>query len=445
MDLLLTAAVFLGTLVFCLLRGADLFWALALTFLALFFCGLHRGKSVKELRNMIRRELPGVFIVVRILCYVGVLTGLWRSCGTIGFFIWYGMRVIPPQLFLLLAFLLTALLSYAIGTSFGVTSTAGVMLIALARAGGVSVALTAGVVLSGVYFGDRGAPTSSCAAMNAAITKTDHYGNVRRMLKSAALPMLLTLIVYTVLSLRNPITHADAALLTALEENFRISWLLVIPAVIMLVLPLFKIPIRLCMGASALAAFALAVFLQKMSVPAALLTALRGYAPGGALEAVLSGGGLLSMVSTMLLILFAGGCTGIIDGLALFTPAQRGLARLSRRIGRFPALCAASLGASMLFCNQTIALVFCKELMEKTYLDAGATREELALDLSCSVVTVAGLVPWCIACSVPLSMLDAGVSAIPCACYLYLVPICYFFTKRWFFPAKTKKNEVTAP
>ena len=91
------------------------------------------------------------------------------------------------------------------------------------------------------------------------------------------------------------------------------------------------------------------------------------------------------------------------------------------------------------------ALIFCKELLEKTYLDAGATREELALDISCSVVTIAGLIPWCIACSVPLTMLGADFSAVPYACYLYLIPLCYLFTKRFFFPAKTKANEVTKP
>ena len=39
-----------------------------------------------------------------------------------------------PSLFILVAFLLTVLLSYALGTSFGVASTAGVVLMALARA-----------------------------------------------------------------------------------------------------------------------------------------------------------------------------------------------------------------------------------------------------------------------------------------------------------------------
>lgn len=109
--------------------------------------------------------MPKSMIVLRILFFIGLLTGLWRSCGTIAFFIYHGIRVITPSLFILVAFLLTVLLSYALGTSFGVASTAGVVLMALARSGGVSEAVTAGVILSGIYFGDRGAPTSSCASL----------------------------------------------------------------------------------------------------------------------------------------------------------------------------------------------------------------------------------------------------------------------------------------
>ena len=31
----------------------------------------------------------------------------------------------------------------------------------------------------------------------------------------------------------------------------------------------------------------------------------------------------------------------------------------------------------------------------------------------------------------------------PVACYLYLIPLCYSFSKQWFCPAKTETNEVT--
>ena len=183
-------------------------------------------------------------------------------------------------------------------------------------------------------------------------------------------------------------------------------------------------------------AFLLTVLMQGVPVLPAVVIALRGYAPGGALAEVLSGGGFFSMVGTMLLLLFAGGCTGIIGGMELLKPAKDFLKRISARLGRYPTMVIASVASCMIFCNQTIAMIFCKELMEDVYTDA--THQEFAADISCSVVTIAGLIPWCIACSVPLSMLGAGFDALPYACYLYLIPICYFFTKRLFFPNKEK-------
>ena len=41
------------------------------------------------------------------------------------------------------------------------------------------------------------------------------------------------------------------------------------------------------------------------------------------------------------------------------------------------------------------------------YAKDGAEHEELAMDIANSGVTIAGLIPWCIACAVPLSMLGS--------------------------------------
>jgi len=98
-----------------------------------------------------------------ILLLIGVLTGSWRSSGTIVTFVYYGIRLIWPHLFLIVIFLLTCLMSYALGTSFGVAGTAGVIFMTLARSGNVDPTIAAGVVLSGIYFGDRTSPASSTA------------------------------------------------------------------------------------------------------------------------------------------------------------------------------------------------------------------------------------------------------------------------------------------
>ncbi len=444
MDILVCFVLFLAAMLLCLIWGLSLVWALLFALLLFFALGLKRGYRAKALVKMAWSKMPKSMIVLRILFFIGLLTGLWRSCGTIAFFIYHGIRVITPQLFVLVAFLLTVLLSYALGTSFGVASTAGVVLMALARSGGVSEAVTAGAILSGIYFGDRGAPTSSCASLVAALTETDLYGNVRRMFKTAALPYALCLAAYAVLSLRNPIVSVDETMLRALAESFVISPWALVPALIMLVLPLVRVPIRSAMALSAAAAFLITTTVQDVSVPEALRIMLAGYHPtAGPLASVVSGGGLVSMLTPFLMIPLAALYTGILEGTGALTQAQSVLERSADRIGRFPTMILLSILASMVLCNQTIVVMMEHQLIGPVYARSGAEHEELAMDIANSGVTIAGLIPWCIACAVPLSMLGVGIEALPYACLLYLIPLCYLFTKKFFFPAREKEKKET--
>lgn len=442
MALALCFAAFLAAILLCLRQGLSIAWALGFGLVLFSLAGLRQGHGVKAIARMAWSTMPKTMIVLRILFLIGLLTGLWRSCGTISFFIYYGVRAITPQLFVLVAFLLAALLSYALGTSFGVASTAGVVLMALARSGGVDPAVAAGAVLSGVYFGDRGAPTSSCASLVAALTETELYGNVKRMFRTAALPCALCLAFYALLSLRHPITNADDALLAALAGQFDLSLWAVLPAALMLALPLARVPIRLAMVLSGACAFALTVLLQGGGVWDTLRVCALGYRPADALLApVLSGGGLVSMLSSFVMLPLASLCTGVLEGIGALRGAQTAVRRLSARIGRLPAMILLSTLEAMTLCNQTVVIMMTGRLMTELYDEAGAAREELAMDVANSGVLISGLVPWCIACSVPLAMLGVGTEALPYAALLYLIPLCYLITKRRFFPAEEgKKN-----
>ena len=257
------------------------------------------------------------------------------------------------------------------------------------------------------------------------------------MFKNALLPTLLSLGFYTFLSFRNPITTVDDTLLTALGSQFRLSLWLVVPAVIMLILPVFKVPIRIAMAISAGAAFLVTLFLQDMSAGEALKVCLLGYHPdAGILTDIVSGGGLISMETPFIMLPLASLYTGILEGTGALENVQALLRKLSNKLGLLPAMNIVSILAAAVLCNQTIVIIMTYQVMAKVYEDEGASKEELAMDIANSGVTISGLVPWCIACSVPLSMLEVGPSALPYACLLYLIPICYLFTKRFFYPEK---------
>ena len=210
----------------------------------------------------------------------------------------------------------------------------------------------------------------------------------------------------------------------------------------MLILPLLRVPIRRAMAISAAAAFVITVTVQGGSVADALRIMVVGYHPTeGLLASVVSGGGLVSMLTPFLMIPLAALYTGILEGTGALTQAQSVLERSTERIGRFPTMILLSLLAAMVLCNQTIVVMMEHQLIGAVYAKDGAEHEELAMDIANSGVTIAGLIPWCIACAVPLSMLGVGVEALPYACLLYLIPLYYLFTKRFFFPAKSKGSE----
>lgn len=438
--------VFLAGVVACLVLGRSLIWALLLGLALFSLLGLKKGFTPRQLAAMAWHQGRDSLIVVPVFLLIGMVTALWRASGTISFFLYYGLEGLRPASFLLVAFLLSAVLSFALGTCYGVTGTAGVVLITLARSGGVDLAVTAGAILSGAYFGDRCSPMSSCATLVAACTGTELYKNVREMLKTALLPTLLTVLAFGVLSRLHPIQRMDSVVLSALRENFDLHWTVLLPAVLMLVLPLAKVPVKWAMAASAATAFVLTVALQGLPVPEALRTAILGYAPRQAeLAGILSGGGLVSMVTSGAVVFITSLYAGILEGIDALALAKDWVERLSRRVGLFPAAVLVSTAVVSVFCNQAVMVMIDAQLLADSYEARGASRTELAMDIANSGVTIAGLVPWSIAITVPLSMLDVGTEAIPWCVLLYMIPLCYFFTKRFYqagqnLPEKTERT-----
>lgn len=377
-------ALFLGAVGVCLAEGWQLMWAIWAGIAVFAVLGLARHVPVRVMAAGAWRQGRKMCSVIDIYLLIGAITALWRSAGTIGFFIYHGLQIITPQMFLLVAFLLTSFISYALGTSFGVVGTVGVILMALARSGGVDAAVTAGTIIAGAYFGDRCSPASSSAALVAAATGTALERNLRRMHRTGWLPYVVSLAVYAALSV------------TLWGQGGRL-W-------------------------------------------DVLRDTVLGYRPaGGALQQVLAGGGVASMLTATLMAISAGMYAGLLDSAGVLDGVRRHAAALARRAGRFPACAAVCALAGMIFCNQSAGPVVADQLLEETYRARGQGGEELALDIENSGIVMAPLIPWNISVSIPLVMLGADASAIPYEVLLYAIPLCYLLTKRRVFAAKGER------
>ena len=427
--------LFLLLLVVCLASGWSVAWALSGGLVLFFLLGLQKGFRPRQLCIMAWEKGCKSLVVIGILLLIGALTGVWRAGGTITFCIVCGIRLITPWAFLLVALLLTAALSYALGTAFGVTSTAGVVLMALARSGGVNELLAAGAILSGVYFGDRCSPASSSASLVAAVTGTKLYQNVKGMFRTGVIPVAITVAVYTVLSFANPIASVDPALMEAMTKTFSLSWPVILPAAAIVLLPLLQIPIQWAMGVSIALAALCAAFFQGCGLGEIVRAAVLGYTPANPILAgVLSGGGVVSMASACAIVMVTSLYSGILEGIGALDRMRSKAVSAAARFGRFPAMIGTALVGLMVFCNQSVSILLSEQLLGGAY----ENRDELAIDIENTSITLAALVPWSIACSIPLTMLGVGMKALPFSVFLWILPLCYLVTKKFYYPGDSR-------
>ncbi|GHS93305.1 sodium:proton antiporter [Synergistales bacterium] len=363
--------------------------------------------------------------IIQIFVIIGLLTAVWRACGTIPFLVWYGIKLIDPRLFVLYAFVLTCFVSYMLGTVFGTAGTVGVVLMTIARSGGADVLATAGAIISGCFFGDRCAPTSSSANLVASLTGTRLYDNIRNMFRTASAPMVLSLLIYLYFSLRQPMQLGDTGVTPDIEAAFDLSPITVLPALVILALPIMGVGVKTAMALSIFSGAAIALFVQNVPFATLLRAMILGYEPsaGGRFMSILAGGGVLSMVNIVCIVSVSSSYSGIFDGAMLLSGAERFLERLSRRVSLYSTTLVTGTLTNMLVCNQSLSVILTHQLMKKIYASNGASDSLLAVHIEDTAILVTGLIPWCVSAAVPFAILSVDIGSIPLAVFLWLVPI----------------------
>lgn len=425
---LLVIGLFAALLIGCIVFGISILWALAAGYVIFFLYARFLGNRVREVLAMSLSGILTIKNVLLTLVLVGMLTALWRAAGTIPAIVCYTVGFIKPSVFLLMAFLLNSLVSFLTGTSFGTGATMGVVCMTMAHAMGVSPVLAGGAALSGAFFGDRCSMVSSSALLVAELTSTDIFGNVGKMLRTGAVPFVLSCLVYGVMGLLGNAGAAEALQVKELfEQGFRLGWAPLLPAVIILVLSLFRIPVKRAMLVSILAAVVLCAFYQKMEAAAIVRTMVLGYRCGdGRLAEMMNGGGISSMVRVVAIVCLSSSYEGIFEKTGLLVRLKGRVEALEARTTRFFAVFVTSVAACMIACNQTLAIMLTHQICGRE----GEDKQAFAIDLENSVIVIAPLVPWSIAGAAPLSSMSAPMLSLAAACYLYLIPAWQLVVQR---------------
>ncbi|HHU68856.1 MAG TPA: Na+/H+ antiporter NhaC [Thermoanaerobacterales bacterium] len=278
------------------------------------------GFNYEEITAGISESVYRAIEALIIIMIVGMLIGTWVLSGIIPAMVYYGLDLIGPKVFLITGCTICAVVSLTTGSSWTSSGTVGIALMGIAAGLNINPALSAGMVISGAYFGDKLSPFSDSTNVAAAAAETNLYSHVSSMLYTTIPSFIIALIIYGFIGLNlsnegyNP-TRVKT-IQSVLTSNFSISPLLMIPPIYVILAAIKKCPPIPSLLSGALLGGLWAILFQGVSLQKVLYAMHYGFKSNTGLDVVdklLSRGGVDSMMWTISLIMFALAFGGIME------------------------------------------------------------------------------------------------------------------------------------
>ncbi len=425
-----------GVFIFLMLsvyKGIDIYYPLFVGLVIFIIIAYKRGFKLKELMSMVLKGSRKSLVIICIMLLIGAITGVWRASGTVAYVVYYGIELMNPSYFILYAFVLCSIVSFILGTSFGTVGTIGMILMVMAKGGGMNINIAAGAIIAGAYFGDRCSPMSSSANLVATITETDLYINIKNMFSTSVIPFAASIIIYGILSFQNPLNLGESRIGTAIMETFNLNWVVILPALIILAFAAFRVDVKLSMLVSIISGAIIAFLIQKESITDILRYIFMGYSmdENSILGSIIMGGGIASMLPVTLIILISFALSGVFEGTSMLKYVEQWIFRLGGKTGVFATMIVTSVMTGSFGCSQVLAVMLAYQLVKNMYDSAGIDKYELAVDIENTAIVISALVPWNIAGAVPAAALTADSSYAVYAFYLYLLPLINLIIKKF--------------
>jgi NhaC family Na+:H+ antiporter len=248
------------------------------------------------------------------------------------------------------------------------------------------------------------------------------------MIKTSIIPFILTALIYAYTGrIYSVDTMISTESVSMYSEGFNLYWWVSIPAILVIILSIFKIKVKRTMIISILASIAVCILAQGLTFMDVFKVSILGFrSDDPSLGAIINGGGLISMVRSATIVGISSSYFGIFRNTELLKEIKRWIQKLSEITTSFFTTLISSILMSAISCNQTLSTMLTFELNEKLVPD----RYKLAIYLENTAIVIAPLIPWSIAGAFPLSTIGAPTSSILYAVYLYILPLYGLLTQR---------------
>ena len=391
------------------------------------------GVPWADFERMITKNVASVTSAIIILLLIGALSGTWMVSGVVPSLIYYGVRIIHPDVFLASTCVISALVSVMTGSSWTTIATIGIALMGIGRAQGFDDGWIAGAIISGAYFGDKISPLSDTTVLASGAAEVPIFKHIKYMLITTVPSLVIALVIFTIAGfLQQSSSSAEIDQFTsALAGRFNISaWLLVVP-ILTGVMIARRVPPIATLFLSTLLAVVFALIFQA--------DALREIADGdlfkGAMQSVygqtslstsnpmltslVATRGMAGMMGTIWLIICAMCFGGAMEAGGMVRGITQMFVRMIRgRVSLVASTVCSGLMLNLAVADQYICVLLTGNMFKKIYDRQRYERRLLSRTTEDSVTVTSVLVPWN-----TCGMTQSTVLGVSTLTYL---PYCFF-------------------
>lgn len=373
------------------------------------YLGYSNDDVMKAIADKIAKVTPAIFILIT----VGLMIGAWMAGGTIPMLAYYGLKIVSPEYLLITAFVVSSFISLCTGTSWGSAGTIGVAFMGVAAGMHANMAAVAGAVVAGAYFGDKLSPLSGTTNLAAMVTGVNLYTHIGHLLYTTLPSFIVTGGVMVIAGLSGGVSGDVTAeqlnaLTDTLSQGFSMNPLLLVPVVLVLLGSVLRKPTIPVMLLSSVVAMANAVLIQHISFKDVVNATVNGFVPtmitrGGfdganlpeAIGNLLTRGGMMSMMNTLLIAFVAISFAGIMSLTGSLDLLVKHVLRFATSTGRM--ICATivtGLLAIGVTSNGQISILLPGEMLRKAYIKRGIHPKTLGRTIEDSGSIVEPILPW---------------------------------------------------
>ena len=397
---ILCVAVIMGGIVGC---GLDAQTALvgAIIIMMIFgVCFLHI--KFQDMVQAMVRSLNDSLECILILLVIGMLIASWMACGTVPYIIYLGLGLLNPAWYLPFIVIMCALLSSITGSSWTTIGTIGVAFIGISMGMGLPVAVTAGAIVCGAYFGDKCSPVSDIVVFNSGITKQNVYRHAKNVLYTTVPALIVSIIIFTVLGIRYSGITMDQSgidlIRNGLADCYHFSPVLWVPFIVLVVSIVLKVPALASLMFGCITGLIVAIIFQGDGVSTVLGFLWNGYSAStgiDSIDTILNRGGMTSMMYIVGIVLTSMSLAGLFDRTNLLLTIVAKLQRLTRtRVGLIITTMITGIVTSFVCSDPYIAALVPVKAYEHEYEKQGLDVCVLSRTVSDGGICFAPMVPW---------------------------------------------------